>query len=175
MTEPKKRSTTYTNFKTTETELESIFRINSQVGTLVLDYCLAAAILGSIPLLPLPWILEIKLSLLIVLNLKMIIDIGAHWGYAKGQSSLAICFSILGLVGAFAMALMTYITVYSIGLFFFPLVTSWAPAAAYFTLTCIIGIIANQFYLGGKRISPKFLNRARRQYKARENNREISN
>lgn len=158
MAKRKKQLERETPFKVTEAELNAVLKINSRVQFLIFDYSLAAAILGCIP--PLPWISEIRFLVLIVLNLKMIGDIGAYWGYAKGQSLLATLFCLFGVFGAFAMALIAFITVYSIGILFLPLVMGWAYAAALFTLTIFLGVFTNQYYLSAKHINPETLKRS---------------
>ncbi len=151
-------SESYPTFESTVTVINAVLKINSRVRRLMLDYSLAAAIVGTI--YPVSWIYEIKLLLVVVLNLKMITDIGAEWGYPKGQSLLTIFFGLFGIIGAFAMMLMAYITVYSLGLLFVPLVRHWATAASFFTLTWALGSVSSQFYLSAKRIEPKYLRRA---------------
>ena len=146
MANPPKSFESDTQFKATEAEINAVFQTNFQVRSLIFNYCLAAAILGCIPLWP--WITELSLLVLFFLNIKMIRDVGAYWGYGKGQSLLTILLTLFGIIGAFAMALMAFMAVYVIGLLWLPIVLGWANIAAYFEFTLVLGLVANEFYLG---------------------------
>jgi uncharacterized protein (DUF697 family) len=117
-----------------------------EIRNLVLDYAIGASILG---LIPFRGLLIVKLLVAGVLILKMIRDIRATWGFPKGQDALAIAGNIFGGIGAFAMALMAWATMLSIGLYI-PYVGSFAVAAALFTLTWTLGQATNQFYASGR-------------------------
>jgi len=117
-----------------------------QGRNLALDYALGAAIIG---LNPFPGTLTITLLISSVLVLKMMRDIGAHWGFARGQDPLAIAGNLFGGLGAFAIALMAWVTVFCIGILA-PLVRAFALSAALFTLTWAIGQTTNQFYASGR-------------------------
>ncbi len=164
-------SDSYPTFESTAAGINAVLKINSRVRRLILDYSLATAFVASI--YPFPWILEIKLLVLVILNLKMIRDIGAEWGYPQGHSLLAIFFGLFGVIGAFAMMLVVYITVYSLSLLFAPLVRHWASAAAFFTLTRALGSVSNEFYLSAKRIEPKYLRRAGQKFARSEHHRQL--
>lgn len=120
------------------------------VRNLILDYAMGAAILG---LLPIPGFLmfEVQLVAAGVLVFKMILDIGAKWGYPKGQDVLAIAGNIFGCLGAFSMALMAWVAVFCVGLFV-PFVGSMALASSLFTLTWTMGQVTSQFYASGRQI-----------------------
>jgi hypothetical protein len=117
---------------------------------LVLDYALGISLLG---LIPVSGFLTLKLILAIGLILKMSWDLGVKWKFVKGQDILAIVGYLFGLLGAFAMAFMAWLTLLTIGLFV-PYVGSFKIAAALFTLTWMLGQTINQFYAsGGKKLS----------------------
>ncbi len=119
---------------------------------LALDYALGVSILG---LIPISGLLTLKLLLAIGLIFKMSWDIGAKWNFVKGQDILAIAGHLFGLVGAFAMAFMAWLTFLIMGLFV-PYVGSFKIAAALFTLTWMLGQTINQFYAsGGKKLTTR--------------------
>lgn len=117
-----------------------------EVRDLILDYAIAAALIGLIPL-PVP--LTIKLLITNILELKMMRDVGSKYGYPKGQDLLAIAGNIFGGIGAYAIALMAWVTVFCIGLFF-PVIGSFAISASLFTLTWALGQVTLQFYASGR-------------------------
>ena len=135
-----------------------IIRIGQRVRNSILDYALGAAILGLIPLHGgwLPWI---RLTLLAILNLKMIINVGHFWGHHKGQGNLAIIGCILAIVGSFALATMTWLAIFTIGLFI-PLVDSLARAVAYGVLTWNIGLAVSRYYYSPQTLDTKALQKA---------------
>ena len=119
---------------------------------LVLDYALGVSILG---LIPIPGLLTLKLLLATGSIVKMSWDIGAKWQFAKGQDILAIAGHLFGLLGAFAMAFMAWLSLLIIGLFV-PYVSSFKIAAALFTLTWMLGQTTNQFYASsGKKLTTR--------------------
>ena len=87
------------NSPKTSAEMEAIARapnlveINKEIRDLIIDYAIGAAILG---LNPLPGTMTVTLLAASVLLLKMMRDIGAKWGYPKGQDALAIGGNLFG-------------------------------------------------------------------------------
>jgi uncharacterized protein (DUF697 family) len=125
-----------------------LLRRHLKVRSMILDYAMGAALLG---LNPIRGTLTITLLIVAALIIKMIIDIGSKWGYAKGQDPLAIIGYIFGFLGAFALALMAWVTMLCFGLFVFaPLFSGFAKSAAFFTLTWTLGQVTNQFYASGR-------------------------
>lgn len=114
---------------------------------LAFDYALGVSLLG---LIPIDGVLTLKLVAAAGLIGKMLWDIGAQWGFIRGQDILAIAGNLFGWLGAFAMAFMAWLTLLAIGLFV-PYVGSFNMAAALFTLTWMLGQTTNQFYASGRR------------------------
>lgn len=121
-------------------------RKEREIRNLVLDYAIGVSILG---LIPIRGLLVVKLLVAGVLILKMMRDIGTNWGFPKGQDALAIAGNMFGGIGAFVIALMAWGTMLALGLFV-PFVSSFAIAAALFTLTWTVGQATNQFYASTK-------------------------
>lgn len=128
-------------------EIPHYLRQERESRNLVFDYALGVSILGLIPISDL---MTLKLLLAIGLIFKMGWDIGKKWQFAKGQDILAIAGHLFGLLGAFAMAFMAWLTLLTIGLFI-PYVGSLKMAAALFTLTWMLGQTANQFYASSRK------------------------
>ncbi|MEO0836876.1 MAG: hypothetical protein AAFY16_13080 [Cyanobacteria bacterium J06642_3] len=138
--------------------IELIIAIGKRVRSSVLDYAMGAAILGVIPAYG-PWIPEIRIALLTMLNLKMLINIGRFWGYHKNQDILVIVGCILSLLASFALAMMTWIVIFAIGLFI-PLVDSLARGCAYGILTWSIGHTVSRYFYSPQHLDNKALQRA---------------
>ena len=128
-----------------------IIKIGQRVRSSIFDYALGAAILGLIPVYG-RWIPEIRLTLLALLNLKMIVDIGGFWGYHRGQGSLAIIGCILAIIGSFALGILSWLAVFIAGLFI-PYLDSLARAVGYAIFTWNVGKAVSQYYY-----SPQMLN-----------------
>ena len=133
--------------------IETIIAIGRRVRSCILDYALGAAILGLIPVYG-RWIPEIRITLLVILHLKMTIDIGRFWGYHRKQGVLATVGCILSIIGSLALAIMVWSIVLAIGLLI-PLIDSLARAAAYGVLTWSIGRSVSQYFY-----SPQVLDRS---------------
>ncbi|OUL23943.1 hypothetical protein BV378_20110 [Nostoc sp. RF31YmG] len=118
---------------------------HQQIRNLILDYAMGAALIG---LNPVRGTLTLTLLVVGVLILKMIWDIGYKWSHTKGQDPLAIAGNLFGILGAFALALMAWVSVFCFGLFV-PLLSGFAISAALFTLTWTLGQVTNQFYASG--------------------------
>ena len=116
-----------------------------QIRNLILDYAIASAIIG---LNPFRGTLTVTLVVVGVLILKMVRDIGSKWGYTKGQGFLAIAGNIFGILGAFALAFMAWVTMFCFGLVV-PAISGFGISAALFTLTWTLGQVTNQFYASG--------------------------
>lgn len=136
----------------------AVLKINHRVRSLIGDYTLAAAILGSIPTYGSKWFDALGILALGLLNLKMIRDIGVHWGKPKGQDAFALASSLLGVLSAFAIAIMARLIISIIGLFI-PLIVALNGAVGHATLTWALGRAANQFYLSTKRVNSSTLKR----------------
>ena len=128
-----------------------IIKIGRRVRNSIFDYALGAAILGLIPVYG-RWIPEIRVTLLFLLNLKMIVNIGRFWGYHRGQGSLAIFGCILAIIGAFALGILSWLLVFMAGLFI-PYLDSLARAIGYSIFTWNVGKAVSQYYY-----SPQMLN-----------------
>lgn len=135
-----------------------IIAIGKRVRNVIFDYALAAAILGLIPVYG-PWVPEIRLLLLTILNLKMIINIGRYWGYHKNQGVLVIVGSILSLISSFALAIFSWLAIFALGLFL-PYVDSLARAVAYGILTWSIGHGVSRYYYSPQILDTKALQKA---------------
>ena len=127
-----------------------------QVRDLILDYAIGIAILGFNPF---PGINLVTNTIACGLILKMIRDIGAKYGYPKGQDAIAIIGSIFGGFGAFFAALTSWATISFIGLYL-PVIGEFATASFIFTLTWAIGQATNQFYLSGRQLNSAALKEA---------------
>jgi uncharacterized protein (DUF697 family) len=121
---------------------ERVFR---DVRNMILDYALGAALIG---LIPIDGFLILKFLIAAVLNIKMMWDVGRRWNFPKGQDILAQAGNLFAALGAVALGLVTWITVFAIGLFV-PYVSSFAIAASLFTVTWMIGQATHQFYANG--------------------------
>ena len=127
-----------------------------EVRDLILDYAIGIAILGFNPF---PGINLVTNTIACGLILKMMGDIGAKWGYPKGQDALAILGLIFGDFGAFFAALTSWATISFVGLYV-PVIGELAAASFLFTLTWAIGQATNQFYLSGRQLNAAALKQA---------------
>ncbi|MDJ0708495.1 MAG: hypothetical protein QNJ46_34940 [Leptolyngbyaceae cyanobacterium MO_188.B28] len=142
----------------------AVLKINYRVRGLILDYTLMAAILGLMLTYSREWISGkwfdvVDILSLGLLNLKMIRAIGASWGNPKGQGAFAVASSLLGVLGAFAIAIMARLIVSIVGLFI-PLIIILSRAVGHATLTWALGRAANQFFLSTKRVNLSTLKQA---------------
>ena len=129
------------------TKVPNYVRKERECRNLALDYALGVSIIGLIRISEL---LTFKLLLATGLLVKMSWDIANKWKFVKGQDILAIAGYLFGLIGAFAMAFVAWLTLLAIGLFV-PYIGSFKLAAALFTLTWMIGQSINQFYANGEK------------------------
>lgn len=127
-----------------------------EIRDLILDYAIGIAILGFNPF---PGVNLITNTIACGLIIKMIRDIGAKWGYPKGQDAIAIIGSIFGSFGAFVAALASWTAVSFVG-FYLPVIGELAAATFLFTLTWALGQTANQFYLSGRQLDAAALKQA---------------
>ena len=137
-----------------------IIKIGRGVRNSIFDYALGAAILGLIPVYG-RWIPEIRVALLALLNLKMIVNIGGFWGYHKGQGSLAIISCFFAIVGAFALGILSWFTVFIAGLFI-PFLDSLARAVGYSVFTWNVGKAVSQYYYSPQTLNIEALRKALR-------------
>ena len=135
-----------------------IIAIGRRVRNSILDYALGAAILGLIPIYG-SWIPAIRIALLVVLNLKMIVNVGRFWGYHKGQGNLTIIGCLFSIIGALALGIVAWLVVFLIGLFI-PLVDSLARAVAYGVLTWNIGRAVSRYYYSPQTLDTEALQKA---------------
>ena len=134
-----------------------VLKVNCAVRGQILDYTLAAAILGLISTIS-QWHGVFFFLALTLLNLKMMRDIGARWGRLKGQSAFAIFSSLFNVLAAFAIGIAARLLVSAIGLFI-PLIIVLNKAAGYAALTWALGRATNQFYLSSNQIDSVTLKR----------------
>ena len=137
-----------------------IIKIGQRVRNSIFDYALGAAILGLIPVYG-RWIPEIRLTLLALLNLKMIVNIGGFWGYHRGQGSLAILGCILAIIGSFALGILAWLGVFMAGLFI-PYLDSLARAVGYGIFTWNVGRAVSQYYYSPQTLNIEALRKALR-------------
>ncbi|MGL5061922.1 MAG: hypothetical protein ACRC62_18280 [Microcoleus sp.] len=134
--------------------MSNVFRRSSpieqhqEIRELIIDYAIGAAILG---LNPLPGSLTVTLLVASGLLLKMMRDIGAKWGFPKGQDALAIGGNLFSGFGAFWIAFMAWVSMYGLGLFV-PFVGSFAVASSLFALTWRVGQATHLYYASGRQM-----------------------
>lgn len=116
-----------------------------QVRNLILDYSLGNAIVG---LNPIPGTLWLTMLITVGFLFKMSRDIGKQWGFPRGQDVLAIAGQLFGIVGAFAIAVLTWLGVFLLGLLF-PALRALSISVALFTLTWTFGQAIHHFYSSG--------------------------
>ncbi|MCC3406057.1 MAG: hypothetical protein JGK17_10775 [Microcoleus sp. PH2017_10_PVI_O_A] len=149
------------NSPKTSAEMEAIARspnlveINQEIRDLIIDYAIGAAILGFNPL---PGTMTVTLLVASVLLLKMMQDIGAKWGYPKGQDALAIGGNLFGGLGSFWVAFMAWVSMYGLGLFV-PFVGGFALASSLFALTWRVGQATHLYYASGRQMDAAELKR----------------
>ena len=120
-----------------------IIKIGQRVTNSIFDYALGAAILGLIPVYG-RWIPEIRITLLILLNIKMVINIGGFWGYHR-QGNLAIIGCLIAIIGSFIIGIITWLAVFITGLFI-PFLDSLARAFGYAVFTWNVGRAVSRYY-----------------------------
>jgi uncharacterized protein (DUF697 family)/tellurite resistance protein len=118
------------------------------INQTILNYATSSAVLG---LNPIPGLSIISSLTALGLTLKMMNEIGAKWGYPKGQDALAIIGNLFGGLGAFAASFTVYLVVGTLGLLI-PGGGMVAAATSNFTLTWAMGKATNQFYASGRQI-----------------------
>lgn len=139
---------------TNSAEMEAIARapnfveINQEIRDLIIDYAIAAAILG---LNPLPGTRTLTLLVASMLLLKMMRDIGEKWGYPKGQDALAIAGNLFGGFGSFLVGFMAWASMRGIGVFV-PFAGGFAVAASLFALTWRVGQATHLYYASGRQM-----------------------
>lgn len=147
------------NLPQTSAEIAAIARspnlseINQEIRELIIDYAIGSAILG---LNPLPGTRTVTLLGASVLLLTMMRDIGARWGYPKGQDALAIGGNLFGGLGSFWVAFMAWVSMYGFGLFV-PFVGSFAVSSSLFALTWRVGQATHLYYASGRQMDAEEL------------------
>ncbi|MEB3289253.1 MAG: hypothetical protein VKI82_05025 [Leptolyngbya sp.] len=129
-----------------------------QVRRLIIDYCMATAIVGLVPIRG-GGSLEVKFLVVLALILKMIWDIRNQWGQPQGQDALAILGNFFGFVGAVVAGLLAWGTLIALGVIL-PYAGAFAVAAGFSTATWIAGQSTNQFYTSPQRPDLVALRRA---------------
>ncbi len=129
-----------------------------KVRRLIIDYCLATAIVGLVPIRG-GGSLEIKFLVVLGLILKMIWDIRNQWGQPQGQDALAVLGNFFGFVGAVMAGLLAWGTMIALGVVL-PYAGAFATAAGFTTATWIAGQSTNQFYTSPQRPDLVALRRA---------------
>lgn len=129
-----------------------------QVRRLIIDYCLATAIVGLIPLRG-GGALELKFLVVLGLILKMMWDIRGLWGKPQGQDALAILGNFFGFVWAVMAGFLAWGTLIALGVLL-PYAGAFAVAAGFTTATWIAGQSTNQFYTSPQRPDLVALRRA---------------
>lgn len=129
------------------TQIPNYLRQEQKIRSLILDYALGISMIG---LIPISGFLTVKLLTAIALILKMGWDIGAKWGFPKGQDFLAYLGYILGWLGALIMAFILWFIVFGMGVFIY-YISSLKLAVSLFTLTWMIGQATHQFYAIGRK------------------------
>lgn len=115
---------------------------------LVFDYALGAAIIA---LVPIPNIGLVKFILLLLLNIKMVRDVGRLWSFPKGIGPLARIGSLFGFLGAIALGSLIWGLIFVSGLFV-PGVGVLAPGAAVLAYFWSCGRATAYFYLSSPRL-----------------------
>lgn len=138
------------------TRRSNLIEKHQEIRELIIDYAIGTAILG---LNPLPGSLTVTLLVASGLLLKMMRDIGARWGFPKGQDALAIGGNLFGGLGAFWVAFMAWVSMYGLGLFV-PFVGSFAVASALFALTWRVGQATHLYYASGRQMDAAELRQA---------------
>lgn len=146
--------------------IKALIIIDSQVRASIVDYALGAIIIGLIPLYG-SWTTELRIIALIILNLKMALNIGRFWGYHLGQGIIEVIGLFLGITGAFALGVFSWVIIFTLGLFV-PLIDSLARGAAYGTFTWSMGITISKFYFSTRRLDPKAIERAWTFYQSKQ-------
>ena len=129
-----------------------------QVRRMIIDYCMATAIVGLVPIRG-GGSLEIKFLVVLGLILKMIWDIRSLWGKPQGQDALAVLGNFFGFVWAVMAGFLAWGTVIALGVIL-PYAGAFAVAAGFTTATWIAGQSTNQFYTSPQRPDLVALRRA---------------
>lgn len=110
----------------------------------VLDYALGAAIIG---LNPFPHLLIVTVILVGILLFNMRRDIQNLWNIPRQRGFWASTDILLGIIGAFSIAFMAWLTLIIISAFI-PLMHRFAISASLFALVWMVGFAINHSYLG---------------------------
>lgn len=124
---------------------ETVLKINQVVRQTVIDYVIFAAILGLIPIYGSKGADFAGFLALLLLNLKMVLDIRAHWGKPKQKGYAWIIGNGLNFLEAFAIAIIIRLGVSMIGLFI-PIVVVFNAGIGHAVFTWLIGRSAHQYY-----------------------------
>ena len=127
-----------------------------KIRDLIIDYAIGISILGFNPF---PAINLVTNTIACGLIWKMTRDIGAKYGYPKGQDAIATIGYIFGGLIALAGAIASWTIVSFIALFV-PAIEGFATTSSLFTLTLIIGQATNLYYLSSRQLNTAALRQA---------------
>ena len=127
--------------------VEVVLSVNSTVRRLIVDYVLAAAIIGIAPIYFNKWIDIAGFVALILLNIKLVLEIRKRWGSPQWQGKVSIISIIFGFVEAFVIAVVARLAISAVGLFF-PVLVAFNSAVGHAVFTWLVGRAANHFYFG---------------------------
>ncbi|MEO0768969.1 MAG: hypothetical protein AAFY72_05980 [Cyanobacteria bacterium J06649_4] len=149
---------------------QTVLKINQTVRRLIVDYVLVAAILGLLPIYGSKLADILGFLALLLLNLKMVTHIRAHWGKPKFQGVGTLLGNLLNFLEAFAVGIVARLLVSVIGLFV-PLVVVFNAGIGHAVLTWLIGRSAHQYYFNaasGNQASLSTLSRVRHLKRAKK-------
>ena len=144
--------------------IELTMAIARKVRASTLDYALGSAILGVIPVYG-RWIPLLRVTLLIVLIVKMVGNISHFWGDRRGQGIGEILSCILGVVASIALASIAWLGILLLSLWI-PFIDILARAIAYGILTFNIGRTMSHYYYNPHVLDLKSLRKALKFYKS---------
>ena len=124
---------------------ETVLKTNQTVNRLIVDYVLAVAILGVLPIYSNRWADVIGFSVTLLLNLKMVIDIKGHWGAPKRLELRSLLGNGLNFLEAFFLLVVVRLLISAIGLFV-PTLVVFNVAIGHAVFTWRVGRSAHQYY-----------------------------
>ena len=124
---------------------KTILKTNQTVNRLIVDYVLAVAILGVLPIYSNRWVDAIGFSITLLLNLKMVVDIKGHWGAPKRLELRSLLGNGLNFLEAFFLLIVVRLSISAIGLFV-PTLVVFNVAIGHAVFTWRVGRSAHQYY-----------------------------
>lgn len=128
----------------------------NKIRGLIFDYALGISILGFDFI---PNTIEIRITIACILILKMIREIGHKWGYPKGQDLITIFTTVISILAALIISILTWVIIFLGGLYLLVL-EEFATSVFLFTLTWTLGHITHQYYLNGRQSTTNALKQA---------------